>query len=194
MNSELQSLAGAARLFGDLLLRELNRETLLALQAPEPTELLRSVGVEVPMDVDPPDEFFDELAAEYHSALLAPTGGGAPPVASLWIEGRFEGQIVSRLRELAESAALDYGYEAARGAPVDHLGVLFHLWAACVERAPWVSEELARDHLGWTDAPLRQMQKKGGFYGSVGAATAELVRVLREVPTSDATSSAPEGS
>ena len=116
---------------------------------------------------------------EYHAALLAPTGGGAPPVASLWSEGRFEGQVVARLRTLAESAALDFGSEAARGAPVDHLGVLLHLWAVCVERAPWVSNELATDHLAWAEAPLRRMARRGGFYGSVAAATSQLVVVLQ---------------
>lgn len=180
---ELAQLVGAARLFGDLLLTELNPASLRALQEPAASEALAALGVEIPKEEDPPEAFFDELAAEYHAALLAPTGGGAPPVASLWIEGRFEGQIVSRLRTLAESAALDFGSEAARGAPVDHLGVLLHLWASCVERAPWVSDELCSDHFAWAEAPLRQMAQRGGqqdFYGSVALAVTELVAVLRE--------------
>ena len=154
MSQEVASLAGAARLFGDLLLHEITAASIRALQEPTPNELLRSVGVDVPADVgaradgDATPEFLDELASQYHAALLAPTGGGAPPVASLWIEGRYEGQIVARIRELARSAALEFGEDAARGAPVDHLGVLLHLWAASAERAPWVSDELARDHLG----------------------------------------------
>lgn len=179
MSQEVSSLAGAARLFGDLLLHEVTADSLLELQKPEPSELLRSVGVELPRDAEPTQEFLDELAAEFHAALLAPTGGGAPPVASLWIEGRFEGQIVARIRELAKSAALDFGSEAARGAPVDHLGVLLHLWAASADEAPWVSDEVARDHLAWTSPPLQQMEKRGGFYGSIAAATADLVRLLR---------------
>ncbi|QDV08813.1 Chaperone protein TorD [Planctomycetes bacterium Poly30] len=179
MSQEVASLAGAARLFGDLLLHELTPESLRALREPGPSELLRSVGVDVPVGADATPEFLDELAAQYHAALLAPTGGGAPPVASLWIEGRYEGHIVARIRELAKSAALDFGPEAARGAPVDHLGALLHLWAASVERAPWVSDELAKEHLGWTNAPLAQMEKRGGFYGSVATATADLVRLLR---------------
>ena len=183
-------LMGAARLFGDLLLAELTPESLRALQEPEALAALTALGVAVPEEVDPPLELFDELAAEYHAALLAPTGGGAPPVASLWIEGRFEGQIVSRLRTLAESAALNFGSEAARGAPVDHLGVLLHLWAACVDRAPWVSNEIGAEHLAWCDAPLRQMSQRGAgqgggaFYASVARAVMELVSVLQttEVP------------
>ena len=175
---DLAALAGAARLFGDLLLHEVTAESLRAMQEPGTLEILESVGVEVPKESTVSEAFLDDLAAEYHSALLAPTGGGAPPVASLWIEGRFEGQIVSRLRELARSAALEFGSEAARGAPVDHLGVLLHLWAASTERAPWVADEIASEHLAWTQAPLHQMQARGGFYGSVAVAVRELVHVL----------------
>lgn len=177
---ELTQLVGAARLFGDLLLTELTPDSLRALQEPAAREALTFLGVDVPTEENPPAAFFDELAAEYHAALLAPTGGGAPPVASLWMEGRFEGQIVARLRTLAESAALNFGSHAARGAPVDHLGVLLHLWAASVERAPWVSNELASDHLAWAQAPLHQMAQRGGFYGSVALAASALVAVLRE--------------
>ncbi|MFT5733216.1 MAG: TorA maturation chaperone TorD [Planctomycetota bacterium] len=176
---DLVALAGAARLFGDLLLHEVTVESLRAMQEPGPLALLASVGVVVPDASDPSQEFLDELASEYHAALLAPTGGGAPPVASLWIEGRFEGQIVSRLRVLATSAALEFGSEAARGAPVDHLGVLLHLWAASTERAPWVADEIAAEHLAWTHAPLQQMQGRGGFYGGVAVAAAELVQVIK---------------
>ena len=111
--------------------------------------------------------------------VLRPDGGGAPPIASLWTEGRFEGDIARRTRELAESAALEFGAEAARGAPRDHLGSLLHLWAASVERAPWVADELAEQHLAWADAPLRRVAGGGGFYGRVAAATLSLLEELR---------------
>lgn len=62
--------------------------------------------------------------------------------------------------------------------------MLLHLWAASVERAPWVSDELARDHLGWAGVPLQQMENRGGFYGSLGAATAELVGLIRATTVS----------
>ena len=35
--------------------------------------------------------------------------------------------------------------------------MLLHLWAASVERASWVSDELTREHLAWTRAPLQEM-------------------------------------
>lgn len=170
------ALAGAARLFGDLLLRELDGDSVAALREPAALGLLEQLGVDVPDATGP--AMLDELAAEYHATFLAPTGGGAPPVASLWTEGRFEGDVAARVRQLAEAAALDFGRDAARGAPVDHLGVLLHLWAACHDRSPWVSEEIARDHLAWAEAPLGQAAKRGGFYGNVAEATQRLVRVL----------------
>lgn len=174
---ELRSLAGAARLFGDLLLVELDGPRLEALDAPESRALLAELGVQVPTDASP--ESLDELAAEFHGSLLRPEGSGAPPIASLWTEGRFEGAIAGRITELAKSAALEFGSEAARGAPRDHLGVLLHLWAASTERAPWVSDELAERHLAWADAPLDRVASGGGFYGQVAAATRELLGELR---------------
>ena len=174
---EALALAGAARLFGDLLLVELDGARLEALGAPEPAALLAELGVEVPAARGV--AAIDELAAEYHAAFLRPDGGGAPPIASLWTEGRFEGDIARRTRELAESAALEFGAEAARGAPRDHLGSLLHLWAASVERAPWVADELAEQHLAWADAPLRRVAGGGGFYGRVAAATLSLLEELR---------------
>ena len=75
---EALALAGAARLFGDLLLVELDDARLEALGAPEPAALLGDLGVEVPEARGA--VAVDELAAEYHAAFLRPDGGGAPPV------------------------------------------------------------------------------------------------------------------
>lgn len=174
---EAQALAGAARLFGDLLLVELDDARLDALADPARAELLAELGVDVPEGRG--TEAVDELAADYHAAFLRPEGGGAPPIASLWTEGRFEGDIARRVRALGESAALEFGEEAARGAPRDHLGVLLHLWAASIERAPWVADEIAEQHLNWADAPLRKVTDGGGFYGQVAAATLSLLGELR---------------
>ena len=111
---EALALAGAARLFGDLLLVELDDARLEALGGRESAALLADLGVDIPTARGA--AAIDELAAEYHAAFLRPDGGGAPPIASLWTEGRFEGDIARRTRELAESAALEFGAEAARGA------------------------------------------------------------------------------
>jgi TorA maturation chaperone TorD len=177
--SETESLAAVARLFGDLLLAELDTGRLRRLQDPAAREALGALGVSVP-EVDPADEgALDELAAEYHAAFLRPEGGGAPPIGSLWTEGRYEGALASRVRELARSAAVDFDRGAARDAPVDHLGCMLHLWAATSERAPWVADELAAEHLGWADAPLARVVEGGGFYGELAGALRGLLHELR---------------
>lgn len=177
--SEVDSLAAVARLFGDLLLAELDAGRLARLQHPDTRAALAEVGVEVP-DVDPADaDALDDLASEYHAAFLRPEGGGAPPIGSLWIEGRYEGALAARIRELGKSAALDFEGSVARDAPVDHLGCVLHLWAASVERAPWVADEIAGEHLAWVDAPLGRVVELEGFYGGVAAALREFVGELR---------------
>lgn len=176
---ETLALAGAARFFGDLLLVELDEERLRAIQGPEAAALLEPFGLVAPDGGG--EGVLDELAAQFHSALLRPDRGGAPPIASLWTEGRYEGEAAGRLRVLAESAALEFDRTIARGAPVDHLGSILHLWAASVERAPWAADEIAERHLDWTDACLTQVAGGGGFYGDIARVTAELVAEIRSV-------------
>lgn len=176
---EALALAGAARFFGDLLLVELDGERLRAIQGPEAAALLEPFGLKAPGGEG--EAVLDELAAEFHGALLRPDRGGAPPIASLWTEGRYEGELAGRLRVLAESAVLELDRSLTRGAPVDHLGSILHLWAASLERAPWVADEIAERHLGWTDPCLAQIAGSGGFYGDVARVTGALVAEIRTV-------------
>lgn len=180
--SDLAALAGAARLFGDLLLTELDADRLRALQGDATAAHLESLGIEVPHGSG--SGVLDELAASYHAALLRPTNGGAPPIGSLWTEGRYEGDLAARIRTLAESAAVEFTPEAARGAPVDHLGSILHLWAETTTRAPWAADEIAERHLAWADAPLDRTEAGAhGFYSNVAAASKRLVGLIRETRT-----------
>ncbi len=178
---ERRALAGVARLFGDLLLRELDADRLERLREPELAAQLLSLGVVVPpaASQDDPDEL-DRLAAGFHSAFLAPDRGGAPLVASLWTEGRYEGTAAARIRALAEAAAVEFDRDMARGAPIDHLGVLLLLWAQTIERAPSVADEIATQHLAWSEAPLNRLAAAGAtsFYPSLAGAAAAFVRTL----------------
>ncbi|MEL6428210.1 MAG: molecular chaperone TorD family protein [Planctomycetota bacterium] len=149
------------------MLVELDEARLARLAEPDVAAALAAVGVEVP---DPASADLDELAAEFHGAFLQPTSGGAPPVASLWTEGRFEGDAAARVRELAKSAAVDFDGVEARGAPIDHVGSLLHLWAATVERAPWVAEELAGVHIAAVAPALERVASTPDFYGQVAQA------------------------
>ena len=159
------------------MLVELDDTRLTRLSEPDVAAALNAVGVVVP---DPASADLDELAADFHAAFLQPTGGGAPPVASLWTEGRFEGNAAARLRELAKSAAVDFDSEEARGAPIDHVGSMLHLWAATHERATWVADELASVHLAAVAPALTQAVSAEGFYGSVAQAVLELNAVLEQ--------------
>ena len=84
-----------------------------------------------------------------------------------------------RLRELAKSAALEVDPDAVRDAPVDHLGNVLHLWAACIDRAPWVSNELAAEHLAWADAPPARVEDAGGFSGGPAGPLPAFLNELR---------------
>lgn len=177
---EVAALAHAARLFGDLLLFELDADGLAKLQAPELREALEGLGVEVPgIDAATPEgaRALEELAAAFYAALLSPTGG-APPIASLWLEGRYEGEAAARVADLAALAGIDYDPGAARSAPIDHLGSILILWAEAAGRAPEVADVLASDHLAWAERPLTRMAAGDGFYASLAAATRELVEAL----------------
>jgi TorA maturation chaperone TorD len=177
---EVAALAGAARLFGELLLFELDADRLASLQTPELRAALEGLGVEVPI-IDPttPEgaRALDELAAAFYAALLSPTGG-APPIASLWLEGRYEGEAAARITDLAALASIDFDGGAARAAPIDHLGSILLLWAEAANRAPAIADVLASEHLAWAERPLARIAAGEGFYASLAAAAYELVEAL----------------
>lgn len=177
---EVAALAHAARLFGDLLLFELDADGLARLQAPELRAALEGLGVEVPtIEVATAGgaRALEELAAAFYTALLSPTGG-APPIASLWLEGRYEGEAAARVADLAALAGIDFDSVAARSAPIDHLGSILILWAEAAARAPEVADVLAADHLAWAERPLTRIAAGEGFYPSLAAAALELVDTL----------------
>ncbi|MEZ6016161.1 MAG: molecular chaperone TorD family protein [Planctomycetota bacterium] len=177
---EVAALAHAARLFGDLFLFELDAGRLAALQAPELRGALAALGVEVPnFDPAAPESAraLDELAAEFFAAVLSPTGG-APPVASLWQEGRYAGDVTARIADLAALAGIDFDGIAARAAPLDHLGCILLLWGEAAERAPVIADVIALDHLAWAERPLARMAAGEGFYAALARASRELVAAL----------------
>lgn len=173
---ELATLQALAELLGRLLLREVEAADLERLRAPELAAALAELGVELP-EPEAERAWLEERGADYHELFLSPEAG--PLVQSLWTQGRYEGDAAARVRQLAELAAVDFQREAARGAPVDHLGALLLLWAATAERAPAVAEELTREHLAWSRPALARVRSRGGFYGAVAGAAAALVELLR---------------
>ena len=180
---EVGELAHAARLFGELLLFELDEERFAWLEAPLLRRALLELGVELPRrSADPKQRaaVIETLAAEFYTTLLSPTYG-APPIASLWSEGRYEGEPAQRLRALAAAASIEFDARVARDAPIDHLGCVLLLWAHAAEHAPAVADALAVEHLAWAHRPLDRIAQGEGFYAELAAALRSLIATLEEV-------------
>lgn len=163
-------LVPVARLFGHLLVRELDAATLASLRDPGVAEPLRELGVELP------DADLDELAAEFCTALLTP-GLGAPPVQSLWSEGRYDGDAAGGVRAIARAAGLE-PTAASAATPPDHIGGILCLWADLAFERPELAAQLRRSHLAWAGPALERLGEVGGFYGAVARAGAALVREI----------------
>ncbi len=170
---EVHALAPVARLFAQLVLKELDERMLDVLRGDDVAAALRDVGVRLPEPAN-----VDALAAEFFEAFVRPQTG-APPVESLWREGQFEGKSTAMVRKLAAAAGLQFDRDAARGAPPDHLGNLLLLWCETEVAMPAVAERVARDHLAFAARALSVPARGEGFYAEVAAATEGLVARIR---------------
>jgi TorA maturation chaperone TorD len=170
----------SARLFGRLLLRELDEATLAHLRQPEVASALAELGVVVPAGGADSD-VIEEMAAEYCACFLVGPGH-VPLVQSVWEQGANDQQSGLALSELARSAGLSFDREQARSAPVDHLGCILLLWAKLADDWPEASEYVIRRHLPWAQAPLRRLAQDSGFYGQLSRATLELIDAVRSTP------------
>jgi TorA maturation chaperone TorD len=166
------SLAPAARLFGRLFVRELDRNTLEELRAPAVHEALSAFGIEVP------DESELEALAERYCALFLYPADAPPPVQSLWQHGQFDGDAAQSVREIAAAAGRELA-AGARGAPPDHAGCILLLWADLVGEQDELAARLVRDHLGWIREALRPVTGEAGFYGAVARGAVALVEELQ---------------
>jgi TorA maturation chaperone TorD len=169
--NETSALIAAARFFAGLLLRELDADAIATLRG-DADELAR-LRIPVPEVGDA-----ERLAAEYFATFLHPTTG-APPVESLWVEGRYEGDGTAHVRALAAAGGLERVEAGARIAPEDHLGSLLLLWCELRETAPELAARVADEHLGFASRALANAARGGGFYGAVAAAVVDLVACVR---------------
>lgn len=165
--------AAAARLFGRLLLRELDAETLEELRREDVRAALAELGIDAPDDAE-----LSALSQRFFELFLHPDGA-LPPVQSLWHNGQYDGDAAASVRRVAEAANLVIT-DGARGAPPDHLGCVLLLWAELREQPrPELASLLAQRHLAWAELALRHALADDGFYGAVCRATLSLVRDLR---------------
>jgi len=166
-------LGAAARLFGRLLLRELDVRSLQELQAPEIQEALAALGIELPSEPELAD-----LANRYFELWLHPEGS-LPPVQSLWRDGQYDGDHAVAVRKIATAANRELA-QGARSAAPDHLGCILLLWAELREERPELAAMLTAHHLSWAELALANATQDAGFYGAVARATIALVQELRQ--------------
>ncbi len=169
-----EQLVPTAQLFARILLREIDVELLQQLEQPDVAAALQEVGIRVPDASE-----LDDLAAQYFETLLHPHTA-APPIASLWTSGEYEGDAARSIRELAKHAGLEFDAEPARGAAPDHLGCILLLWSEASVHAPEVAERIQQEHLAWVPRALAHAGSTDGFYGQVARATVELVERIGE--------------
>lgn len=163
-----------ARLFGRLLLFEIDERMRSELTQPEVAAALLELGIDTDVlhDAD-----LDQLAAEFLETFVQPEHGG-PLVQSLWTEGSYEGDSAVAIRKLAEVGAVEFDRAAARGASHDHLGSILWLWAELRLETPELAAHLADHHLAWAGPPLRRIAGGEGFYANLAGA---LLRFLRDL-------------
>ena len=175
---EEQEIQGALELFARLLLKEIDADTLEALSQTELREALADLSIQLPQR----DEL-DSLGADYFELFLHPERG-APPIASLWIHGQYEGEVAVQLRKIAESAGYTLDSAASGGAPVDHLGCILLLWIECRRNDPTLARLIAEEYLDWVPRALEQASGTAGFYGQLCRALLSLLAILRSETSS----------
>ena len=167
-----EDLTSAARLFGRLLVRELDPATLEELRAPDIQAALASLGVQLPSADQLP-----ELANRYFDLFLHPEGA-LPPVQSLWRDGQYDGNHAVGVRKIAEAANLEIA-NGARSAAPDHIGCILLLWAEVDGERPELASLLTAHHMAWAELALQHAVPDEGFYGAIARATVALVREVR---------------
>jgi len=172
---ERATLQAVAELVGRLLLKEVDAELLEQMADPKLAEVFNDMGVDFPTSANE-SSWLEERGADYHDLFLRPETG--PLVQSLWTQGRYEGDSTVRVRQLAQTAGVEFQRAAARGAAPDHLGCLLLLWARTDGRVQVVADELTGAHLRWAEIPLQRIQTSGGFYGAVATLALTLIVAL----------------
>lgn len=182
-------MATAARMFGRLLVRELDPATLRELEQPAVRAALAELHIVVPSEAD-----LDVLAHEWLRCFLHPPQA-SPPVHSLFRDGNYSGDAAVAVRRIAAAAGLEPA-AGARNAPPDHIGSILLLWADLTDRRPDLARLLEREHMQWAERALLRVlpppeADSSGFYEAVARATVSLVRQIREGGEAGATSDAP---
>lgn len=181
---ETAGMARAGHLLGLLWLREIDRSWAAELSDPALRESLSQLGLTLPDDDD--EAAINHLASTYFEELVHPTTR-TPPVHSLVVENKYEGNAAGGVRKVAEALGVDQDQDASRGAPPDHLGAELTLWAELCARSPESAREFASEFLAWAPGWCRRHGSAvPGFYGRLFTVTADFVAaILQDAPNGD---------
>jgi TorA maturation chaperone TorD len=134
---------------------------LTELSRGETRDALQELGIRVPAGARE-----DALAAEYFDCFVHPEAG-APPVASLWIDGDYGGSCRRDIERWAESVGFSFEPQSELAPVPDHLGSLLLLWAELYPRQPEQAAELAAHLQQWAPRALARPAQGKGFYAEV---------------------------
>lgn len=172
MSEPQHDLTAAARLFGRLLVRELDRDTLSELSSDDIQAALASLSINLPNEAQ-----LAELGNRYFDLFLHPAGS-MPPVQSLWRDGQYDAEPAVGIRKIAAAANRELA-TGARSAPPDHIGCILLLWAELHSERPELAQLLLTHHLAWVEPALQHACADQGFYGAISRATIALVREMQ---------------
>ena len=175
MSTDLDQWIPVAKLFGRLLVREIDDELLHVLQSEEISSALAELGLDTSLLRA---EKTDDLAAEFFACFVCPTDH-PPLVQSLCQDGRYESNAAVSMKKIAESAGVELDTELARGAPIDQLGVQLLLWAELAERST-SAEAFAKEHLAWAVKPLDQVAGGEGFYSGLSQVVKSFIELAAQ--------------
>lgn len=172
-----QQLPDVARLFGRVLLYELDAAALAALREDSTREALSRLSIEVPAAATE-----EALAAEYFECFLHPRHG-APPVASLWLDGDYGSACRRDIERWAELCGYSFAPQDEQVAAPDHLGALLLLWAELAPELPEKADELAEHLSRWAPRALHSACARSGFYGDVSRALRAFLELITTIPS-----------
>ncbi len=173
---EERDMQAALGLFARLLLKEIDAQMLEALRVPHLRVALAELSIQLPE----PQEL-DALSAAWFEHFLHPERG-APPIASLWIHGQYEGDVAVQLRKIAESAGYTLDLAASGGAPIDNLGCILLLWIECRKTDEALARLITDEYLEWVPRALQEVATTQGFYGQLTRALLHLLALLQDDP------------
>ena len=183
------ALGALARLWSRIWLQEIDEEWVRCCE-----ETVWSGVLPLP-EGDRLDDQLDALAVDYCGLFAHPTSS-RPPVQSVWVSDRYEGEPSEQVRWWFACAGYDRP-ALGRTVPDDHIGIQIDLAGHLLaDHQPWrqqgetLREMLAdyyQSHLAWSQALWRQVEQKAttAFYREAAGGTWLWLEMLGEFTRAD---------